>query len=87
MMIRESTLSQRSAMPLLSLTHPVRALELEGLGDDANGEDTGLSCASSATMGAAPVPVPPPIPAVMKTMSVPSRALRNGSPGTPRRTS
>ena len=31
--------------------------------------------AISATTGAAPVPVPPPIPAVMNTMSVSSSAL------------
>ncbi len=31
-----------------------------------------ISRATSATIGAAPVPVPPPIPAVMKTMSAPS---------------
>ena len=35
--------------------------------------------ASSATTGAAPVPVPPPIPAVMNTMSVPSRISRISS--------
>ena len=34
-----------------------------------------ISLAMSATMGAAPVPVPPPIPAVMNTMSASSRAL------------
>jgi hypothetical protein len=33
------------------------------------------SLAISATMGAPPVPVPPPIPAVMNTMSVSSSAL------------
>ena len=34
------------------------------------------SRAISATMGAAPVPVPPPSPAVMHTMSAPERASR-----------
>jgi hypothetical protein len=34
-----------------------------------------LSFAISATTGAAPVPVPPPMPAVMKTMSVPVTSL------------
>ena len=33
------------------------------------------SFAISATMGAAPVPVPPPMPAVIKTMSAPLRAF------------
>ena len=33
------------------------------------------SCATSATTGAAPVPVPPPIPAVIKTIWEPLRAL------------
>ena len=32
------------------------------------------SCATSATTGAAPVPVPPPMPAVMNSMSAPSIA-------------
>ena len=34
------------------------------------------SFAIFATIGAAPVPVPPPIPAVMKTISAPSNASR-----------
>ena len=34
------------------------------------------SFATAATIGAAPVPVPPPIPAVMKTISAPSSASR-----------
>ena len=34
-----------------------------------------ISLAMSATMGAAPVPVPPPMPAVIKTMSVFSSTL------------
>ena len=33
------------------------------------------SLATCATIGAAPVPVPPPIPAVMNTISAPSRAF------------
>ena len=36
------------------------------------------SLATCATTGAAPVPVPPPMPAVMNTMSAPSRARRCG---------
>ena len=34
-----------------------------------------ISLASCATTGAAPVPVPPPMPAVMNTMSAPSQRL------------
>ena len=34
-----------------------------------------ISLAHSATIGAAPVPVPPPIPAVTNTISAPSRAF------------
>ena len=37
------------------------------------------SCASSATIGAPPVPVPPPSPAVMKIMSAPLRASLSSS--------
>ncbi len=32
-------------------------------------------------IGAAPVPVPPPIPAVIKTMSAPSRHFGDSCPG------
>ena len=35
-----------------------------------------ISLAIFATIGAAPVPVPPPIPAVMKIMSAPSNDSR-----------
>ncbi len=38
-----------------------------------------ISRAISPISGAAPVPVPPPIPAVMKTRSVPSSTLRTSS--------
>ena len=38
-----------------------------------------ISRAISPMMGAAPVPVPPPIPAVMKTRSAPSSTLRTSS--------
>ena len=34
-----------------------------------------ISLATSATIGAAPVPVPPPMPAVTNTMSAPSKAF------------
>ncbi len=48
------------------------ALEGEGLGDDADGQDA-CSRAARAITGAAPVPVPPPMPAVMNTMCEPER--------------
>ena len=51
-----------------------RALEVERLGDDADGEGV-HSRAISAMTGAAPVPVPPPMPAVMNTMSEPSSSF------------
>ena len=38
-----------------------------------------LCFATSATTGAAPVPVPPPIPAAIKTRSEPSNACCNSS--------
>ncbi len=34
-----------------------------------------ISLATSATIGAAPVPVPPPMPAVINTKSAPSKAV------------
>ena len=49
-------------------------LEVKGLGDHANGEDAHL-LGDVGHDGAAPVLVPPPIPAVMNTMSASSRAL------------
>src|SRR5206468_4675332 len=66
--------------PRLGLEHPLAALEDEGLGDDRDGQDP-RSLASEATTGAAPVPVPPPSPAVMNTMSAPlrSRVIWSGS--------
>ncbi len=41
-------------------------LQVERLSDDSNGQDTQIFC-HFATTGAAPVPVPPPIPAAIKT--------------------
>jgi hypothetical protein len=44
---------------------------VERLGDDADGQDALL--AGAGDDGAAPVPVPPPMPAVMNTMCAPCR--------------
>ena len=54
----------------LGAARALTAFEEEGLGDDAHGERA-LLAASCAMTGAAPVPVPPPMPAVTKTMSAP----------------
>ncbi len=67
-----STYSRSSAIP----SSAYRSLRRPS---NANGFDTiattsaPASEASRATTGAAPVPVPPPIPAVTKTMSEPAR--------------
>ena len=72
MQIRASTFCDRRAMP--SSAFCARAMP-----SNANGRVTMAvvripdSLASPAITGAAPVPVPPPIPAVMKTMSTPCR--------------
>ena len=65
-----------TALPPSIWTLPVAVnrqphLEAEGLGDDGDGEDAGVEAGLGET-GAAPVPVPPPMPAVMKTMWLPS---------------
>jgi hypothetical protein len=49
------------------------ALEAERLGDDADGEDAAVA-RRLGDDGAAPVPVPPPMPAAMKHMWAPSSA-------------
>ena len=78
MMMSVSTLSRRARMPAsawLALRLPSKA----------NGRVTTptvrapSSRASSAMTGAAPVPVPPPLPAVTNTMSAPLRASRSSS--------
>ena len=74
MMTRESTLLRSSAIP-------PSACFMRRLPSNRKGFVTTptvrISCslAMSATIGAAPVPVPPPMPAVMNTMLAPSRAL------------
>ena len=52
--------------------HAALAFEVERLGDDADREDAELA-RRPATTGAAPVPVPPPMPAVTNTMWAPVR--------------
>ena len=62
------------AHAVFGLLHALLALEHERLGDDADRERAD-SLAIRATTGAAPVPVPPPMPAVMNTMSAPGQML------------
>ncbi len=54
---------------LLRLTHALASLEEERLGDDADGERALPPSRARRSTGAAPVPVPPPMPQVMKTRS------------------
>ena len=69
--IRESTASRSSLMPSSAIFIRLRP-------SNGNGRVTTAtvripsSRATSATMGAAPVPVPPPMPAVMNTISAPA---------------
>ena len=62
-------------MPFSACMHPAAALKAERLGDDADGQDALLTGDLRHDGRAAPVPVPPPMPAVMNTMSVSSSAL------------
>jgi hypothetical protein len=55
-------------MPLSAMRMRRCALELERLGDHADGQDALFARRAGDTTGAAPVPVPPPMPAVMNTM-------------------
>ena len=71
MIIRESTLSERFAMPPSACRIRFAPSNLKGFVTTPTVKMP-LSCANCAIMGAAPVPVPPPIPAVIKTMSVSS---------------
>ena len=65
----------------LSLSIPARAFLIRGLPSNLNGVVTTPTVrapcflAIDATTGAAPVPVPPPIPQVTNTMSAPSSAF------------
>ena len=74
MMTRESTRLRSSSMPFSACIIRRRPSKEKGLVTTPTVR-TPSSRAISATTGAAPVPVPPPIPAVMNTMSVPSRDL------------
>jgi hypothetical protein len=72
---------------LVGLAHPLRALELERLGDHADGERADLVLGDLRDDGAAPVPVPPPSPAVTNTMSAPLSASLMSSRDSARRRS
>jgi hypothetical protein len=70
-------------MPASAERMRARALEVERLGDDADGEDA-LLARGLAMTGAAPVPVPPPMPAAMNTMCAPSSACSTSIASFPR---
>ena len=69
--INESTYSDSSAIPASAICMRLRPSNGKGLVTTATVKIPS-SRAICATIGAAPVPVPPPIPAVMNTMSAPS---------------
>ena len=68
----------KSSTLLFNLSIPFTALKLRAFPSNKNGFVTiptvniPISFAISATIGAAPVPVPPPIPAVINTKSAPA---------------
>ena len=70
MVIKESTCSSNSLIPFSAIAMRLRPSNGKGLVTTAT-VNTPISRAISATTGAAPVPVPPPIPAVMKIISAP----------------
>jgi len=72
MMISESTFCDSASMPACA-TFKRRPSNMKGLVTTATVRMPS-SFATSATTGAAPVPVPPPIPAVINSMSAPSIA-------------
>ena len=72
MVISESTCSLSASMPCCATNKRLRPSKGKGLVTTATVRIPS-SRATSATIGAAPVPVPPPIPAVIKTMSAPAR--------------
>ena len=74
MMTRESTLLRSSSMPCSAWVMRRRPSKPKGFVTTPTVRIP-ASRAISATTGAAPVPVPPPMPAVMNTMSVFSSAL------------
>ena len=71
--MRVSTAGFRFSMPASALRMRTRPSKVKGLVTTPTVRMP-ISLAHWATMGAAPVPVPPPIPAVMNTMSAPRRA-------------
>ncbi len=73
MVMRESTCSASSEIPSIATCIRLEPSNAKGLVTTATVRMP-RSRAIWATIGAAPVPVPPPMPAVMKTMSAPSRA-------------
>ena len=74
MTMRVSTLSESVSMPLMADWERLRPSKVNGLVTTPTVRAPTSFLAMSATTGAAPVPVPPPSPAVMKTMSAPARA-------------
>ena len=74
-MTRESTRFRSSSMPFSRLLIRRRPSKLKGLDDHTNGQDAHFLGDIGHDGAAAPVPVPPPIPAVINTMSASSRAL------------
>ena len=61
-------------MPSSAERLALAALEGEGLGDDGDGQRADVVHRDVGDDGSATVPVPPPSPAVMKTMSAPASA-------------
>ena len=74
MMMIASTFSFNCWMPCSAWTERLRPSKVNGLVTTPIVRAPRLF-AISATTGAAPVPVPPPLPAVMKTMSAPTKGL------------
>ena len=73
-MMMVSTFSFKYSIPELALRIRTVPSNINGLVTTAT-VNAPISFAHSATIGAPPVPVPPPIPAVTKTMSAPCNAF------------
>ena len=75
-------MTTRQSTSLFSTSMPASALRIRGMPSKVKGLVTmatvriPMSRATLAMTGAAPVPVPPPMPAAMKTMSAPFKASR-----------
>ena len=76
--ISASTLSRSCSIPRLACLMRRRPSKVNGSVTTAT-TSAPVSFAIPAMTGAAPVPVPPPIPAAMKTMSAPSTTERSSS--------